>query len=281
MNLIDCHTHSEHSPDASFSVEQMCEKAISLGLSAFAITDHVEASHFYPREHYKEILIDNPILEYDNKANFLNSVSAVTKAKDKYCGRLNLICGIELGQCVQDPSAAMEVSSDERVDFIIGSLHQLHGYDDFAFLNYKDYDINKLLELYFIEINEMCKTGDFDVLGHMTYTLRYMEGEQGYKTDISPFDELIFESLKALSQRGKGIEINTSGLRQRYGRTFPELKYVKMFKDAGGEILSIGSDAHCPDDIGKGVKTGIEIAAAAGFERLAYFKNRCPEFLKI
>ncbi|MFA5658967.1 MAG: histidinol-phosphatase HisJ family protein [Oscillospiraceae bacterium] len=279
MNLIDCHTHSDHSPDASFSVTEMCEKAISLGLCAYAITDHVEASHFYPREQYKEILVDNPLLEYDNRKIFLSSVNEITQKKDIYKNKLNLICGIELGQCVQDLTATEAVSSDERVDFIIGSLHQLHGYDDFAFLDYNNYDISKLLKLYFEEIYEMCLHGDFDVLGHMTYTLRYMEGEQGFKTDISQFDDMIFASFKALSQRGKGIEINTSGLRQKYGKTFPELKYVKMFREAGGEILSVGSDAHRPDDIGKGIEEGIEIAKAAGFKRLTYFKTRKPEFL--
>ena len=281
MNYIDCHTHSLPSPDADFPVMEMCEKAISLGLSAYAITDHVEACHFYSKENYDIIAEENPLLDYDYQKYYLSSIEEVTRTKELLKGKLNLICGVELGQCMQDIKASEIVYSDKRVDFIIGSLHKLKGKDDFAFIEYKNRDVNQLLNLYFTEIHEMCRLGKFDVLGHLTYTLRYMEGEQGIKIDLTPFDEIINESFKLLSHRGMGIEINTSGCRQKYGKPFPDLKYVEMFKQAGGEILSIGSDAHCPDDIGKNIGDGIEIARQAGFKYLAYYQNRKPEFIKI
>ncbi|MCI7350510.1 MAG: histidinol phosphate phosphatase, partial [Ruminococcus sp.] len=94
-------------------------------------------------------------------------------------------------------------------------------------------------------------------------------------------EELIAESFKTLISNGKGIEINTSGLRQKYGKTFPDLSYLKLYKDLGGEILTIGSDAHCTADLGKGVKEGSELAQAAGFKRICYFEERKPVFVEI
>ena len=92
---------------------------------------------------------------------------------------------------------------------------------------------------------------------------------------------MIADSLKTLIEKGKGIEINTSGLRQKYGDVFPSLKYVKLFRELGGEILSIGSDAHTVADLGSGITEGAKIALEAGFKYLCYFKERKPNFLKI
>ena len=141
--------------------------------------------------------------------------------------------------------------------------------------------IYDLLERYFTELNEMCRTNSFDVLGHLTYCLRYMKQRHGIEPDISRFDDIIADSFRTLAQNGKGIEINTSGLRQGFGETFPNLRYTKLFREMGGEIISVGSDAHTAEDIGKNVRDGIEIAKAAGFTRIAYFKKRQPQFIAI
>ena len=78
-----------------------------------------------------------------------------------------------------------------------------------------------------------------------------------------------------------GIEINVSGLRQKYGKPLPDLGYVKLYKALGGEILTIGSDAHCTADIGRDISAGVEMAQAAGFKYLTYFKKHEPKFIKI
>ena len=111
--------------------------------------------------------------------------------------------------------------------------------------------------------------------------LRYTKCKGGFDLDISRFDEIIAESFRCLAQNGKGIEINTSGYRQGYGDSFPNLKYVKLFRDLGGEIITVGSDAHTADDLGSCVDKGAETALAAGFTRLCYFKERKPCFIEI
>lgn len=281
MNLIDCHTHTQFSVDSDADINQMIEKAVSLGLSAYAITDHCECNCFYPKEYYTE----NTFSDYFNyKKDFENSVSAVTLLKEKYRNKLNLICGIELGQATHDFETAEKIISDKRLDFVIGSMHQLPQKQDFAFIDYSQYsygDIQNLLEDYFREIYKLCQWGNFDILGHLTYTLRYMYNYFKKDIDISPYDDIIAESFKLLIQNGKGIEINTSGLRQSYGQTFPTLKYVRLFRQLGGEIISVGSDAHTIQDLGTGISKGTEIALQAGFTRLCYFKQRKPVFINI
>lgn len=282
MKLIDCHTHTQFSVDSEADLGMCAERADRLGLAAYAVTDHCECNSWYPGEHYSDG--DDMHDSYCYKDCFLDSVAAVTALKEKYNGKLNLICGVEMGQPQAAPEAAAFINADERVDFIIGSLHQIRGEKDFYYIDYIDLGTDKiydLLERYFTELNEMCRTNSFDVLGHLTYCLRYMKQRHGIEPDISRFDGIIADSFRTLAQNGKGIEINTSGLRQGFGETFPNLRYTKLFREMGGEIISVGSDAHTAEDIGKNVRDGIEIAKAAGFTRIAYFKKRQPQFIAI
>lgn len=282
MKLIDCHTHTQFSVDSEADLGMCAERADRLGLAAYAVTDHCECNSWYPTEHYSDG--DDMHDSYRYKDCFLDSVAAVTALKEKYNGKLNLICGVEMGQPQAAPEATAFINADERVDFIIGSLHQIRGEKDFYYIDYIDLGTDKiydLLERYFMELNEMCRTNSFDVLGHLTYCLRYMKQRHGIEPDISRFDDIIADSFRTLAQNGKGIEINTSGLRQGFGETFPNLRYTKLFREMGGEIISVGSDAHTAEDIGKNVRDGIEIAKAAGFTRIAYFKKRQPQFIAI
>ena len=283
MILTDCHTHTQFSVDSEADINACIQRAAELGLDAYAITDHCECDAWYPKEHYSEA--EQALIESaDYAADFEASVAAVTALKEKYAGRLNLICGTELGQILFDKDAAAIVNADKRVDFIIGSVHRIRGEKDFYFIDYTQLDMDAIYDLlgrYFREVYELCQTGLFDVVGHVTYSLRYMKQRHGICPDISRFDDIIAESFRSLAHSGRGIEINTSGLRQGFGATFPDLKYVKLFRELGGEILTIGSDSHTVEDIGANVADGAELAQAAGFRYITYFKERKPNFLRI
>lgn len=279
--LIDCHTHTKNSPDGYDSVEEMCRRAYDSGLAAYAITDHCEINRFYPEEYYGGKARFNPEDTFDFASDFERSMTENLAAKERWDGKLKLICGIELGQATHDFASADKVADDPRLDFIIGSMHQLPGNDDFAFLPYTAKDVPNMLERYYNEVVKLCKWGKFDVLGHLTYPLRYICGEHGIEVDMKPYEELIRETFKLLIDSGKGIEINTSGYRQKYGLPFPHLPYVKLFREMGGEILSIGSDAHRVTDLGKGIREGADLALEAGFKYLCYFEQRNTIFVKL
>ncbi len=272
--MIDCHTHTSNSPDGYDTPQEAAEQACRLALKAFAITEHCEANRLFGREeHHIDYNSEHVFHNYDI---FQKSISENNIIKEKYSSRLNFINGIEFGQASHDFTAAEKIISEKSLDFIICSTHELPGHEDFAFLDYKKENIRDLLVQYFDETLKLCRWGRFDVLGHLTYPLRYIIGEAGIDTDISEFDEIIAESFRELIKNDKGIEINTSGLRQAYGKTFPELKYIKLFHDLGGKIITVGSDSHRTKDIGSGVDKGIELADAAGFRKIFYFKNHIP-----
>ncbi|MGN0634540.1 MAG: histidinol-phosphatase HisJ family protein [Oscillospiraceae bacterium] len=283
--LADLHTHSDISYDGKNTPAEMCERAVELGLAAYSLTDHVECNFWYPREDYENQGIKtNDYDDFDYRSRFELAKNIMPELKERYKGRLNLLFGCEVGQAIQAQDAAEEVVSCGSLDFIIGSLHQVRKRDDFFFINLKPMpqdELDRLICDYYKELYELACWGKFDVMGHITYPLRYIVGDAGRQVDLKPCDEMIFETMKKLISDGKGIEINTSGLRQKYGLTFPHFEYVRMYRQLGGEILTLGSDSHCADDLGKGIAEGAELAKAAGFEYIAYFKNRRAEFIRI
>ena len=259
--IIDTHVHTDNSPDGHHSAMYMCERAELAGLRAIAFTDHVEAD-FYRRDHY------------DRAA--LQSFIDVTKARSAFCGKLLVCAGIELGQPMYDVATSEEILRSLPYDFVIGSVHNFENEQDFMYLDYSQWDVTDLLNRYFDELIKLAAWAKFDALAHMTYPLRYIVGEHNIPVDMSAFGEKIDEILSLLVKNNKALEINTSGLRQKLGRTMPEEDVVRRFKELGGEMVTVGSDAHYAKDIGAGIDAGMEIAKRSGFDSVTLFQNRTP-----
>ena len=102
---------------------------------------------------------------------------------------------------------------------------------------------------YIEEHFELAELGFFDVLGHLGYTKRYMK-RRGFDIGLEGHEDRLRELFRLLIQNGKGIELNTSGLRDTTGSTFPEKHVLKLYREAGGEIITVGSDSHRTEDVG-------------------------------
>ncbi|MDD7556712.1 histidinol-phosphatase HisJ family protein [Ruminococcus sp.] len=277
--LIDCHNHTHNSPDgAEESVLCRCARAAELGIGVLAVTDHCEVNRFFSLAHYG--VEPNGYDTYDFGRDFELSMQENTAAKAKAPEGVKLLCGIELGQATHELALAEHIYADVRLDFVIGSMHQLPGWDDFAFLDYSKVDAAALFHENLQEIARLARTDTYDVLGHITYALRYMAAA-GVQLELAPYREELAEIFRILIAKDKGIEINTSGLRQAYGDCFPNLECLKLYRELGGKILTIGSDAHTNADLGKGIPRGLEIAREAGFTEITYFEKHEPQFIRL
>ncbi len=278
--MLDCHTHTANSPDGFNTPEELAKRACELGFSVLSITEHCEANRLLGRESYSFQLDEEHF--YNNLDLFNKSMESNINLKNSLSGSsLKFLNGIELGQATHDFKSADIIADDERLDFIIGSVHELPMRPDFAFLDYSKENIKELLNEYFGEIYKLCVWGKFDVLGHLTYPLRYIEGEAEIKTDISDYYDIIVKCFKEIISKDKGIEINSSGLRQLYKKTFPDIDLIKLYRKFGGKIITVGSDSHCTDDLGKGIREALEIAKEAGFTEVFYFESHKPYSIKI
>ena len=261
IRWVDSHSHSKNSMDGSNSVREMCKRAVEAKLDVYAVTDHCEINGFEAGGFCESIR---------------HSFEETEEQKKRYDGKLDILSGIELGQPMENLEHTEEALRIGAFDFVLGSLHNLPGKPDFYFLEYDHVDLTELLKQYFNDLCEMIVGVAFDSVAHITYPLRYIVGDRKRKVDMGKLQSHLDEALRLTAEKGKALEINTSGLRQNIGTTLPDLSIVKRFRKLGGELITIGSDAHNIEDLGKGIREGYEVARNAGFHSIVYYKKREP-----
>lgn len=268
-NRIDLHMHTKSSFDGNYSATEMTESAIKNELAAIAFTDHFDVD-FYERHN----------LGVRQQTSYEDICSVI----EKYSDKIRILRGIEMGQPTYDLALTEKSLERYEYDFIIGSIHNLREMPDFGDLKYKEMELDEiysLLDRYFEEELILAKWNGFDTLAHLTYPMRYIVQAGRNEVELSRYDDITDEIFKTLIANGKALEINTSGLRQPIGKTMPTENYVRRFRELGGELLTLGSDAHFTEHVGAGIDNGYEIAESCGFEYVTYFKDRKPVQVKI
>lgn len=263
MYLTDYHTHSRLSPDGFVPLEDMARSALDAGLSELCITDHCDLLGGH----------GEPVTGYD----WTPALRQFHETVPEFEGRLKLKLGIEFGSGHLDPDLSASLLARPELDFVIGSVHNMSpqaGGTDFYFLEYHTRaDCDAALDNYFDSMDELAKTDYYDVLGHIIYPLRYMHG----LGSMDPYYDRIHELLRTAAGLGRGIEINTYR-----GRTIEEWRPVlERWRDVGGELVTVGSDAHRPEHVGLGVRDAYELLLDTGFRYVAVYERRKPVPIKI
>ena len=261
MYLADYHMHSRVSPDARHSMTEMAEAALRAGMNEVCFTDHIEPVAWNGRD---------PIEFYDWGA-------LSEEFREALGDRIQLRLGIELGEAVLDLPRTAELLKDApELDFIIGSTHILSerfGFVDMYFFHPEDEE-EALLGIgdYLGLVRQTAEWGQFDVLGHLTLPLRYLNENQGFHLSFDPFEAEVEGILRTVVQKGRGIELNTN----RGNTPLPDEKWLRMYRDLGGEIITLGTDAHTPEFAGCAVRERQELLRRCGFTRFCTFERRQP-----
>lgn len=267
MKICDIHTHSNNSFDAENTVEEMCQSALNKGLFALGITDHCEAP---------EILLGSES-EYGDfsklipKSNYKTSVM-----QDKYKGKIKILKGIELGEPMHSAECTKKALCFGDFDIIIASVHNLRNKPDFYYMDFKKEDTETILNMYFDELLETASFESFCTLAHLTYPLRYIKRDTGEIPSLLPYREKIDCIYETLIKNDKSLEINVSGLFKGLGETLPAFDEIKRYHNLGGKYITLGSDAHNINDVGRDIEKGIELAYKAGFRSYYIYEKQSP-----
>lgn len=273
--LYDFHIHSIYSDDAENTMAQMALAAAKAGLAGVCFTDHADLDDINGKY--------NP-LAWRKDEYFAAFEEAKAAAGDKTALRL----GLELGEATHYPEVAKAVAA-EVPDFIIGSVHNLSGMADFYCGRAGGEDgemyatpeaCHALLERYIGELEDTARLGCFDVIGHIGYPLRYMRTLYP-EIGLEAWTERLAELFRTLAQSGKGIELNCSGLRQSLGETMPSRWLLALYRDMGGEMITLGSDAHRTQHLGSGLDEGKNLLLGLGFTHYCVYNRRKAEFIKL
>lgn len=270
-NYIDTHVHSKVSHDGISYMDEHMKYAKENGVKEITFTEHYD-DYSGVETNLKTLAIDyyrNVYLENKNdnlvKTNF----------------------GIEIGLRPESHELISNMVGNNNFDFIIGSSHITCGkdmaYDKSFFENYTPHQavMNYLNE---VLTNVRMYTNEFDVYGHIDYVIRYVIKYYGNvinKINYDEFRDILDEILLVIINKDKGIEINTSGIRYGLNSVHPNIEILKRYKELGGKIITIGSDAHRVEDLASHFDIAIDLLEQSGFEEIAVYYNRKPDFIKI
>lgn len=267
-NIVDLHVHTDNSFDGNHSATFFCEQAEFMDLRAVAFTDHCEVDQFNGDPTYEK--------------RIFQAFFEVSKVRSAFRGKLLILNGIELGQPAYDIETANKIVNSHDYDQILGSVHNLRGGEDFYFMeNLTLSEAERLLKEYFEELIELLKWGNFDVLAHLTYPLRYFYSKSNLEIDLDKFKTQIDEILLLTAKSNKALEINTAALRQPLNKLSPEVDIVKRFKELGGKYVTVGSDAHYAEHLAADIDMAYSCALEAGFDCITFFQKRTPIQMKI
>ena len=303
MIVYDLHLHSKFSTDSAENPETVVEKAIRLGLKGICFTDHMDL--YFPLQCSKKSGGDFTfdLEEYFETLSFL---------KRKYMGQLEIFYGLEIGlrnepellkKCYEE---YCDMVKRYPFDFVIGSTHCLENIDPYWEEYWDGKTTQEGLDRYFDAIAQNCSYYDcFDSLGHLDYLIRYVPQSkaleeikqcgiyeqlksEGMEDDEKrlygrrlfspePFYEIIENILKTVIDRGKALEINSAGFKYGLGFAHPKQQILKMYRNLGGELITVGSDAHMAEHLAYDFNEVCSMLKDLGFKYYFVYKNRKPE----
>lgn len=267
----DFHLHSSFSGDSDASMESMIERAIQKGLTHMCFTEHMDFK--YP--------ISESCPEGTFEINTDSYLYDLLKYREKYASQIQILFGIELGLQTSMAKEIAIYSKSYDFDFIIGSSHIANGKDPYFPEFYALRSEEEAYREYFsCVIDNIKRISNYDVYGHLDYVVRYGPmKDKNYSYD--KYKDLFDTMLELLLEKEKGIEINTAGLRKGLREAHPCMDVLKRYKELGGEIVTVGSDAHSPVDIASYFDVVADMLTECGFKYYSVFQNRVAEFKKI
>ena len=162
------------------------------------------------------------------------------------------------------------------LDFLIGSIHTLsekmEGRDLYFLTPRDEQEARDCLADYLGQVRKLAEWGRFQVLGHLPLLLRYLSENRGMHVSFDGFEEGIAEIFRLIIPKGIGIELNTN----RGNTPLPDEKWLRLSRSLGGEIVTLGTDAHTPGFVGCAVREGQALLRACGFRRFAAFRQGKP-----
>jgi histidinol-phosphatase (PHP family) len=257
-SLFDYHVHSEFSIDCRISIPEMCRAAIAAGVTELAITDHVD--HEPADEGYGY---------YKAEAYF----KAIEIARKEFDGELVLLAAAEVDFNRRTVVEVERFLSQHEYDFVIGSVH----YGDGGQIIFPDYFEPRTLDgvflPYFDEIEAAIDTGWFDTIGHLDLPKRY--APKTHRTyDPILYRERLAPIFAKLIAKGTSFEINTSGIRQAPKTSMPGPAVVRWYVEAGGKLITTGTDSHAPQTVGSGLSKTLDMLEQCGIESISSFRHR-------
>jgi len=261
----DMHTHTKYSHDSRCEVTDLCRQEIQKGMNMVAITDHCDIQ-------YKENI--------DLMANAGRSYEAAKEADHRFGTELKVLTGIELGEGIWFPEECERIANAFDFDVRIGAVHAVRyreytmPYSQIDFSEFQPEEIAEYIHVYLDDVMESLRLLDYDILAHLMNPVKYIEKTAGISVQLSQFDDKISEILQYIIKHGMALEVNTAALQTDYQGLMPGKEILQKYREMGGYLITLGSDAHIAENGAKGFEEAVSLLKELGFRKLFYYEGR-------
>ena len=255
---IDYQVHSVRSHDGRASIHEQCERAVAIGLDEIGFSEHKD---FDPAD---------PVVDYFQYDAYMGEID---RARRIFGDVLKIRAGVEIDYQVWFEDKIGGFLSAHPFDFVIGSVH----YVDREMIMTPEYNrprsVQQAYHDYFAAVRDSVNSGLIDVLGHLEYANRRGLAAWG-PYNPSAYNESLMGLFGDMVERRIPLEINTAGLHQNIGLTYPCAETVSIYRQCGGSLISIGSDAHHPDQLGHAYGSAAGLALVNGITTVCTWEAR-------
>jgi histidinol-phosphatase (PHP family) len=256
---IDYHVHTLFS-DGRKGLQDYIDQAVKRRLAEIGFSDHI---------HFQKASWS---MDFANLPNYLNQINAI-----KQTSRISVKAGLEVEFVPSKMDGFMQMLKKFDLDYLLGSVHYIGDWlidSEREIHGWRGKDVDHVYHQYFNLIQEMAKTGLFDVIGHLDLPKKF-----GFrpKNDIV---NLLLETVEVISQSKMCVEVNTSGLRKPCHEIYPSEILLKMCFDHGLPV-TLGSDAHSPEDVGADFDKAFKLLKAVGYTEIVRFTGRNKELIEL
>ncbi len=280
--FADYHVHTEFSNDSVYPIQEVIEDAIAMQMDEICFTDHVDYGVKKDR---------SPLLSAKEQKNkqYLNVDYPTYAARIKelrlvYGSRIDIRMGLEFGMqshTVRQFEKLLYSDPFDRnpLDFIILSVHQVEDKEFWTQEFQEGRSQKEYNERYYQELLHVVREyKDYSVLGHLDLISRYDRKGLYPLEQVKP---IISEILKTAIRDGKGLELNTSYRRYGLKDTTPAVEILKLYRELGGEIITVGSDSHQPGQLGAFIEEGKQLLKSLGFRYFNTYDEMVPIYHKL
>lgn len=268
MRTPDLHIHSHFSPDSLMNPVEAVNVAIEAGITDLCFTEHMDLGHH--------------IESFNRIPDFAEMYASVSNLRKNY-SEIRIYNGLEMGYISQTANRTAEIVAQQNFDYVLLSTHCVDGIDCYFPEATQGKEKVRMYKSYLETVRESVYDSSlancYDCVGHIGYIAKcrhYEDNNMSYQMFPTLFDEILTKIIKD----GKGIEVNTSGLKHA-GHVLPHPSIIRRYHELGGRIITVGSDAHKTKRVGANISDTIRLIRDCGFEEFTLFEQHKPEFVSI
>lgn len=272
--LADYHVHTGFSDDSTYPLERVARDALRLNLDEVCFTEHVDYGVKPEWDHPEGARFEDghPVTNCPYEA-YLEELGRV---RDQLGDRICLRAGLELGvqTTTLDQNRALARRLADRLDFVICSIHQVGNLEYWNGDFQRGRSQREIHDAYYGELLGVVESfHDYSVLGHLDLIRRYDPfGDYPFEN----VRDVVAEILRRVIADGKGIEVNTSGIRYGLGDFQPSRQVLELYRDLGGTVVTVGSDSHAPEHLGSYLRLAYRELEELGFAGVSTYEAGEP-----